>query len=389
MDDININISDVAALLNLKIIKKTQRETLCVCPICGDKRGKFSFNTNKNKYNCFHCDSKGGPVTLYMNVMDIQTPKKAANELYKALQSNNIVYNNFYKVEEKNEDVPKKDDSYIAKVYKSYLTKLVLKKEHKEDLMKRGLTEKQIKYFCYKSVPKSSYSICNDLQKEGFDLSGVPGFIKKKNGYFVHNHSGYYCPVFNKNREIIGMQIRVDNPVNGAKYIWFSSPNCSSGGLTTYLEGTTNVAIITEGINKAIITYALLNGKITVIGVPGIKVLNSLKPLLKKYTGYIYEAFDMDKAVETENEKELLKSKRIENAASELRTLVENMGIAVSPLKWDFNEKLHWNGNYKGIDDFLLVYGRKNIEERFIPFLINKADKQLKIINYLKGSGNS
>lgn len=379
-----INISSVASLLNLRVLKKTQREVLCVCPICGDERGKFSYNESKNKFNCFHCDERGGAITLYMRVMGISSPNKAASELYKALEGETAITHKDYSTPEK-EETPRKSEEYLIKVYEAYLKKLFLRKEHKADLLKRGLTEKQIKEFGYKSVPKKPYFICKELIKEGYDLEGVPGFIKQKNGsYTAYDTPGYYCPVFNKDGRVIGFQVRVDEPKNGAKYLWFSSPDCSCGGLITFLKGTSNVTIITEGINKATITYALLNGKITLIGVPGIKVLGNLKSVLKDHSNYVFEAYDMDKAIRTTDEKELLKSKRIENAAKDLRDMVDKFNIPVSPLSWDFDKEAYWKGNYKGIDNFLLAYGKENIEEKFIPYLTEKARKKLNMINYFK-----
>ena len=74
-------IRDIAAILGLEVLKTQGRNTLCVCPFCGDGRGKFAFREDKNLYNCFHCDEKGNAFSLYKKIRGISDSKEAAKEI--------------------------------------------------------------------------------------------------------------------------------------------------------------------------------------------------------------------------------------------------------------------------------------------------------------------
>lgn len=61
----------------------------------------------------------------------------------------------------------------------------------------------------------------------GCMLEGVPGFYTRlDNTYDINFYSalsGILIPIRSIEGKIQGFQIRVDRPINGNKYIWFSS----------------------------------------------------------------------------------------------------------------------------------------------------------------------
>ena len=63
----------------------------------------------------------------------------------------------------------------------------------------------------------------------GCVLEGVPGFYEEESGewsiHFTAKSSGFLVPVRNIEGFIVGMQIRLDHPYDGRKYMWLSSVN--------------------------------------------------------------------------------------------------------------------------------------------------------------------
>lgn len=397
------NIADVARIHGIQVIKETGGDIYAVCPFCGNKEGKFSYIVKKGKkqniYNCFVCDNHGGAIDLHINLSDgnyqgEEGRKKAAKEIFEILQNDNemIEYHNFVtETHQDTEEAYKTSDEHCSYVYYSMLKELELKDEHKKDLLRRGLTEEDIKRFKFKSTPDNKYKVCKSLVEKGIYLEGVPGFFKNQKGNWDINipGKGYFCPVFDGEKNlIIGFQIRVDKPVKKSKYLWFSSAGkelgVTSGAISTFLPGDNDrVIIITEGVLKANVIYALLKGAVSVIGVPGVKSIAGIEDYLNRHysNAYVYEAYDMDKAIKTDDPEEQKKTDRIKNAAISLKTLVEDYGIEVHSLTWDYDNDGFWKGEYKGLDDFLLSYDKKDL---FLRYILSKALKKLKIKDFFE-----
>lgn len=395
------NIADVAAIHGIETIKDRGSEVFAVCPFCGDRRGKFSYIIQKgdksNIYNCFACDAHGGVLDLHMklsgNIYGDNANKQAAKEIFQAINSNM----EYKKTHENLKVIPvcheaeKASDGRISEVYYAFLRQLTLKDEHKADLIRRGLTEEDIKRFWFRSTPdtKLKYQAINNLIKEGYDLEGVPGFYlnKKKRWDMKIPGEGYFCPVYDGEYNLIlGFQIRVDNPINKAKYLWVSSCGCdkgvSSGAISTFLPGKMGqTVIVTEGILKATVIYSMLNGDVSVIGVPGVKSIKGMEDYLNRYNGkaYVFEAYDMDKAVKTDDPHEKEKTERIAEAAKKLKEMCQDYSLDTHSLTWDFDSEGFWKENYKGLDDFLLSYDKKDI---FKSYLLKKTADAMKIKNF-------
>lgn len=68
------SIADVAHLPGLLELKNNSSnpETYCVCPFCGNRKGKFSYIVKKgdkeNMYHCWSCGESGSAVELYMKL---------------------------------------------------------------------------------------------------------------------------------------------------------------------------------------------------------------------------------------------------------------------------------------------------------------------------------
>ena len=134
--------------------------------------------------------------------------------------------------------------------------------------------------------------------------------------------------------------------------------------------------IITEGILKATVIHAL-SGR-SVIGIPGVDNMASIPSLFRELTSLkrVYEAMDMDKYMPVEcdgNEKncdncdgpdicpcKADKREKIRKACNKLLGISKDYERIL--MRWDYSlvgGKTIWNGNVKGLDDWLLYEKRK------------------------------
>ncbi|MBO4847225.1 MAG: hypothetical protein J5525_13150 [Lachnospiraceae bacterium] len=384
--------------------KTNGNETYCDCPFCGDTRGKFSYNNKKNTYHCWKCGASGNSVKFFIETnydyskdySGIDGSKNAIKDIFAAINGDSILQD-FHRKEiailkTKDDDVAIAADSVRDKTYRALLKKLRLKKEHNDNLLKRGLSQEIIYSLKFRSTPsyKETAGICKQLISEGCTLEGVPGFYKDKYGRWnlYIAGEGYLCPVFDgEHGYILGFQIRLDNPIEKSKYLWISSAGkpsgVSSGALTNYLPGKNdNILIVTEGILKSTIIWYLLKGEVTVIGVPGVNAKSSLRGVLDRYSyAYAYEAFDMDKYAVATTPKEQEKVDNLMKATKDLMSILEDeYGFKTHPLRWDFDPKTEkWNGNIKGLDDFLVEY---KDTEKFLNYIITKGKKYTDMMKF-------
>lgn len=309
-------IEDVANLHGLHG-KFRNGEVFCRCPNCGNEKNKFSYVVCKGEkrdvFHCWSCDVKGNSVDLHilLSGKHFSSHKEAARDIFQSLNGNND-YKEYNKkqlkrreAQEQQPQEPKKGVEYCSKVYFKLLKLLELKKKHKKNLLDRGLSDKDIVAYKFKSMPNKpkAKAICKALSQH-FDLEGVPGFFQDDDGTWsmFYAGEGFLCPVYDgRENMILGFQVRLDNPIGKSKYLWFSSygkpKGASSGAMTCYLPGKGKGAIVIEGILKSLICYCLLKQQVTIIGVPGTKSIHKIGDMLKSSSNLkmCFEAYDMDK----------------------------------------------------------------------------------------------
>ena len=173
MDWKEFGIEEVARLCGIQMKNDGigAREIKALCPFCGDKHYHLYLNTQKNQWNCFRCGARGNDVSLYARI-NCMTNKEAANEL-----SNCITGTEPKRIQPIN-STPMKSLMERHNVYYDMLQMLPLNNTHFNDLIKRGLSMKNIQNFLYKSVPANQYERREIIKKlsEQHDLSGLPGF---------------------------------------------------------------------------------------------------------------------------------------------------------------------------------------------------------------------
>lgn len=414
------DIMTVCKLRGLDYLGEAGNEIYYECPCCHSRDNKFSINLEKDTFLCFRCGPKtmsGGIFDLWEKTSTKEYPKDRrsrnrmiAKDILAAMEAKGIAADTastaYEKPKKKSiEAAPAPDDIRDA-TWRRFLSLLYLKDEHKADLVRRGLSLQWIKVLGFKSFPTwdEAERIVRTLLKEQYTLAGVPGFYQDEKGFWHISgtkHPGYLCPIFdggekNKNGQylILGFQKRLDNPINGkGKYNSFSSRDkkmgCSSHSPVTYLPAfpkkqenilcrhKAEPVIVTEGILKASVTYVLLNGQYSVMGVPGITSLKGLDRYLCDYKrnkhrkeSLMFEAYDMEKQCGDKDPQVVKKTIRVRDAGEDLKKHFSDAGYTCDTLYWGIQGG-YWDEQDKGIDDMLLDPKK---HKQFIQYLDYKTE---------------
>ena len=229
----------------------------------------------------------------------------------------------------------------INKTYNQLLNTLTLSTIHRDNLLKRGLSESQIKALNYKSMPYDWDLIIRDLLESQFTLQGIPGFWTDNLGkWHLGGPHGIAIAIRDIAGRICGIQIRCDDTSNG-KYKWLSSADrlngCSSGTVVHVArpEGYLSDEVwITEVPLKADI--ASLKLKRIVLAIPGVACWSKAIPILWQLKSKnVVVAMDMDKLTN--------------QAVNIYRIQLINRLLEVRFTVYEAN----WNSEFKGIDDIL------------------------------------
>jgi hypothetical protein len=95
------------------------------------------------------------------------------------------------------------------------LAQLGLKAAHRADLHRRGLTDSQIEAGLFRSV--------EPWQKLDEEVSHSLAGVNITGRGLTNSHSGYLCPIWNPQGQIIGWQLRLDKAEDSGKYRWPTS----------------------------------------------------------------------------------------------------------------------------------------------------------------------
>lgn len=359
------------------------------CPFC-HKKWKMDVNISKGLCRCNACGNGFNALTLHSTLCEI-SPKEAYKDLWKRYNglSSDVKAKVDKPVDTYHQEPPLK--LWIRSlIYREFLGKLELKSEHRENLLKRGLSEKQIELNAYKSVPEQDMDcsdilynvmIRDDVRKElkGKKKIKLAGFEWKGDRFIAQaRKSGILIPIIVKrpldryayfNHEetqdedlISGFQIRFDE---GKRYSYYAAEGQFTGYESihyrlpdSWIDPNTmefgqpecRTVILTEGGLKADVASCLSNDTpfIAVMGVNNQKYLKDAVEMLKERysTEEIVLAFDED-YVDNQN---------VAAALDKAKQTITEAGLSV--------RECHWPDEYqkegiKGIDDLLLYRLRK------------------------------
>ena len=350
------HITDVISVLGLPYPALGQTSYYVPCPCCDDGRSHskhLNINIKKEVFRGPRCNVSGGIFDLYALykgvprnqvyrelVEKLGTPTSAARP--KITTPRNIPQAAWC-------ECPITDAESRHATYSALLEKLSLSNDHKQNLMRRGLSENDIVRLGYKTTPVVGMaSIAKQLQSDGYYLAGVPGFYRTDSDTwtFVTEKRGILIPVRNTDGRIQGLQIRRDD-AQKRKFRWFSSTDmkdgCKAEGWTHLVGKITPQVILTEGPMKADVINALSG--LTVLAVPGVNALTHLRLTLEKLrekgVRKIQTAFDMDFCTNI----------HVRNGLDSLLRLLDEMGFRYGTYVWD--------PTYKGLDDYVWAHKYK------------------------------
>lgn len=187
------------ATLRQTKIKGFYEYTRELCPIC-HKTGGCMVHEDGNKVVCTRVPSKTVFSQKFPSWMHYLVEKKQIEK--KEFIEGNI----------------KAPADQLDAVYNCLLRHLTLSDAHLNHLTgeQRQLTAREIMARGYKTLPEKTFSVANAMTEEIASeyFKGVPGFFEAKYGWGVSGASGILIPYRNEKNQIIGFQVRVDNPPN-------------------------------------------------------------------------------------------------------------------------------------------------------------------------------
>lgn len=220
------SIINVKNKLGLKEIYSRKDIIYVKCPFCSSEKGTMRLNISNNSYICKKCEARGYSIGLYAKnkyISNREAYQRLINE--EADISNNLMTSIITNT--------KKNKEELDIVYQAFLEKLSLSSDHTMKLLKYGFTMEEIEKIGFKTIPiqeNQKIEICRELQTEGIDLSGTPGFFKdKKFRWNFKSHKGIFIPVLD-NCKIVALRIHLDTMYSiDTSDIWFSSSQENEG----------------------------------------------------------------------------------------------------------------------------------------------------------------
>jgi DNA primase len=221
--------------------------------------------------------------------------------------------------------------------YKALLALMELEWPHRQDLLKRGLSEAVIEREGFGSWPSTqdeADEFADEVYQEfGDDVFGVPGFWCDEHGAprLCRRGAGWVVPTKDLEGRIVSLRVRLDKPFGDSKYLWASSSNRNgpSAIVTARLAmpetvETPDVCLVTEGEIKSMVAASHLG--IPAISVPGVSNYDTSIVLVKHLNPRLVAiAFDAD----------YLGKAGVQSAYIGLADSLESQGFEVTKAVWN------------------------------------------------------
>ena len=356
-------VAEKCGLLSGKVVQSGGEVNVrCPLPGCDDKATHLALNVQKNVWNCPHCGRGGSMRDLYalLGKSYEMDKKEAGRELYALWRGEHADdpeeirlrdERRRKRLEQLQKQAPKEVVAPIEvrdAAYQALLDHLPgLTDDHLENLLGRGLTNKDIERLGLKSFVFPKGHVLRAPKK--LDTYGVAGFYTGPDGrrYVNTESQGIMIPYRDLHGRIGMIEIRAFG--GDHRYLRFSSGKKKYGrtGRTKSVSTVHHVGIdpshppkkvyLTEGGLKADVANALSG--MPFIAVAGVNNPSGLKEALRELKNIGVEqicvAFDMD----------LYKNHNVRRGLQNVWKLIQETGLKVSWLKWPTE--------YKGIDDYL------------------------------------
>jgi hypothetical protein len=223
-----------------------------------------------------------------------------------------------------------------------------LSDDHRAALIGRGLTAEAITRHGYGSLPgdwDGRRAVARAVIAAGGDdaYGNVPGLFRDGHGAMIAGVTGVLIPSRDLAGDLQGLRLRPDDPGDGGKYRWLSSPTMSGGagsGAPTHVAmpatppATITRVMVTEGELKGNIAAERLG--IPVMGMAGATITRDVLPLvLAMGATEVVMALDADRRT----------NEHVGRADRRLGDELAAAGLTVL--------RATWAGDAKGIDDAL------------------------------------
>lgn len=175
------------------------RET---CPVC-EKKGGCMINEKGDAIVCIRVESK----TIFS--------QNFQSWLHRLVEKKKVDISAMGDEFKTNKKVP---STILDSVYRTFLNCTDVSLPHYTHLTstERGMTDSELNIRGYRSFPKQPWEIVKEITKQmGYQkFPGIPGFYRNQFGWSISGMEGIMIPYRNHFNEIIGFQIRVDDPKN-------------------------------------------------------------------------------------------------------------------------------------------------------------------------------
>ncbi len=238
----------------------------------------------------------------------------------------------------------------LDSAYRAILESCGLSVEHRGALRARGLNDEQIARAGYATLTVEGRAalgraIVNAVGED--EARGVPGYItRERDGRSwpsVAGYAGLLVPCRDVDGRVLGMQVRRDEPGDGARYAWLSSRSQGGASASTFAHvpvidpnAARDEVIVTEGPLKADVV-TVLDGRLCV-AVPGVSAWARAMPVIEALRPRsVLVAFDADQRT----------NPAVKLAHDALCVALASRSIPTA--------SIHWPADYgKGLDDALL-----------------------------------
>jgi hypothetical protein len=181
------------------------------------------------------------------------------------------------------------DPRTVHLVYFELLQRLDLEPHHRKQLRQRGFRDQDLDAVGFRSWPRTGRQrIAAELNEQfrtgqvgrhepsdGYKkLLLVPGFYMEEGHLTIAGPVGFLIPILGVRGGIVALKCRLDNPINGTKYIYLSSTRFGGPGpgspvyVPSFRPKTYEVVRVVEGEIKALL--ACTHTGILTVGMPGV-----------------------------------------------------------------------------------------------------------------------
>ena len=377
------------------------------CPFCGHL--SMDVNTEKNSYNCFHCNTGAGVLDLYSRIR-FGTPCETgaqgnSSKIFFALREElgAVSYDYSASKRDSGKILPAADDQ-LHRVYSELLAlpELALTGKHRKNLLNRGLSDEDIMAGQYGSMisatellkisglsawardtyaannmaaEKEKNSITQKMKDEtilagmiiakrlvdkGVSLTRVPGFYKLANTWVFRGSEGMLIPTRNIKGMIVGMQTRRDAKNAGAmRYMTLSSKGLN-GGPTEKIARThfplrnasitkATSIVLTEGPLKSDVALKLIRGKVKDVAFIAIQGVNNISDLKSNILPTLKAAGVQSIYMALDMDK--ICNINVNKASKNIEDVLAINGFTVNVLLWDYASAAKLQGELTCIAD--------------------------------------